>query len=302
MPKNIFDRARIKLTVTYTIAVIIIFVGSFLLNTWFDKILAEPSVDPLLRLGEALTVILVSILSFYAAGRTLRPIETNYKLQKKFVANAAHELRTPLAIMKTGAESVLATTPTKDDCLKLLVGLVEEVDHMTATVNDMLFLAQYDQHQKVSFKKFNLSALVQKQIALTLPYAAIKQIALIEDCPEFCFVNGDEPSLRRLFNNLLRNAIDYNKLNGKITVSLQKNSKGIELSVVDTGIGIAKNEIKYIFDRFYKTDQARTYNFSGAGLGLAIVKEIVTSHSGQIAVQSQPNKGTSFVVIFPAYS
>lgn len=300
MGRNVFLRARLKLAALYAFVVLVIFVGGFILNSWLDKILAESSVDPLLYVGEGLTIILVAILSFYFAGRTLRPIEDSYERQKKFVADAAHELRTPLAVMKTGTEAVLDARPSKADYQKLLTESLEEIDHMTTTVNDLLFMAQSENHSKVTLSQVNLTRLVSRQIEQMMPYAADKNIALRQDHQAKVHVSGNEAQLKRLLANVLKNALDYTNPNGKIVVSLRKDRHGAELTVSDTGIGIAEGDLLHIFDRFYKADHARTQQSGGAGLGLTIAQEIVKSHDAKIYIQSQPGKGTSVTITFPS--
>ncbi len=302
MNNKVFLRARIKLASLYTMGVILIFAGGFSLNYWFDKILAEPNVDPLLHSAEALTVILIAALSYHYAGRTLRPVEAAYEQQEKFVADAAHELRTPLAVMKTGAEATLATEASAGAYKKLIGEILEEVDYMSNTVNDLLLLVKHDGRQVRHHEKVDLGGLLQAQSKHIQPYADSKNITLINHIVASCYVLGNTSDLQRLITNLLRNAIDYNTPKGSVSISLQKSKQTIVLSVIDTGLGIAPKDLSRIFSRFYKVDQARGQDSGGAGLGLSIVKEIAHAHRARISIESRLGKGTVATIIFPAVS
>ncbi len=284
----------------YTIGIIFVFGVGYGFNLLLDKLLPESQAEPLLFIIEITLIILTVITSFWLAGRTLRPIANSYEQQKKFVADAAHELRTPLTVIKTGAETTLTGASTIKDYQNLARDSLEEVDYMSSTVNDLLFFAHSDAQQTPVFAKINLTQLVNRQTEVMQPYAHKKSVVLAQDCQAKCYVRGNHLYLKRLLNNLLQNAIDYNKPTGTVTVSLMQSRHEITLIVADTGIGIASKDLAHIFNRFYKADESRTKQSSGAGLGLSIVQEIVTSHCGQISVKSQLGKGTAVTVMLPA--
>ncbi|MCG2693378.1 sensor histidine kinase [Candidatus Parcubacteria bacterium] len=131
------------------------------------------------------------------------------------------------------------------------------------------------------------------------PYAKSKEVVLEKSVKGELYINGSKANLKRLLINLIHNAIDYNKPRGKATVSLRASGNQIELKIVDTGIGIKKEDLKNIFDRFYKADQARIKQSGGAGLGLSIVKEIVELYNGTIEIKSETNVGTEITVMLP---
>ncbi len=320
---NPFLKARLKLTAFYTagvLAIIIIFslavFGLFVKNIGstleyegadnetiniesriIDK--AQDQLQNILISIDGLIVVLIAGLSYYLAGKTLKPIEAAYWRQKKFVADAAHELRTPLAVMKTGAEMVLASDEDKEGYKKLTLDSLEEINYLSVMVDDLLFLARSDNSLKVEFVKINFSQLVRKQIKFMISYAKKKGIMLKSEISDELYIKGNESYLKRLLTNLIKNAIDYNKPDGEVIISLNKNKNSIELKIVDTGIGISNNDLKYIFDRFYKVDQSHTKQSGGAGLGLSIVQEIVKLHEGSIQISSQLNKGTKILIFFP---
>jgi signal transduction histidine kinase len=260
---------------------------------------AKNQLQDILIFVDGLTIILTIASGYYLAGRTLEPIKKVYIKQKKFVADSAHELRTPLTVMKTGAETILAGNSSKEDYVKLTQDSLEEINFMSSMVSDLLFLAQSDGFKKKEFNKLDLGKITQTQIDLMKTYAGHKNIALKSHVEGKFFISGDGTHLKRLSSNLIKNAIDYNKSNGAVDVSLEESKNQVVLKVIDTGIGIPKENLNRIFDRFYKVDQARARESSGTGLGLAIVKEIVNAHKGKIEIISEVGKGTEVKVFLP---
>jgi signal transduction histidine kinase len=301
MSNNVFSRARLKLAGLYVIFVIVILIGGFALNPLLHKVLAKPHVALILHISEFLAVILVGILCFYFASRTLWPLEAIYETQKRFLADVSQELRTPLSILKISTETVLSNRrSTKADYKKLAESSLEEIDYMTSLVKKLLFLAEQDNPQTTTRKKINLSELVTRQATLIAADAITKNVKIKQDCKEDCFVYGNVASFKHVITNILQNAVNFNTPGGTINVYLHNTKKGVELTVSDTGIGIAKNDLSHIFERFYKVDSDRSYDQgAGAGLGLALVQEIVKASGGDIYVQSRPKRGTVMTTIFP---
>jgi len=320
---NPFLQARLKLTVYYTGGVFIVllifslavfgmFTKSIVSNLEYEgpdygneaniemRIIdkAQDQLETTLITIDGLVVILIAGLGYYLAGKTLKPIEISYRRQKKFVADTTHELRTPLAVMKTGAEAILSGDNGKEEYKKLTQDSLEEINHLSIMVNDLLFLARSDDLQKVEFSENNFSRLIFKQIELMRAYAEKKNITIKDKISKELYISGNKLYLKRLLTNLIKNAIDYNKPQGEVVISLQKNKNQIELRITDTGIGIKEDDLKHIFDRFYKADQARVKQSSGAGLGLSIVQEIVKLHQGKIDIKSKFDIGTEVIVVF----
>jgi len=320
-----FLRAKLKLTFFYTVGVLVILViFSLVVYSLFSQNISEnieyegpeyegnanieaqilekvqDRLQAILLTVDGLIVILVGGISYYLAGKTLKPIESAYAKQKKFLADSAHELRTPLAVMKTGAEAVLGDEASKkEEYKKLAEDFLEELNFLTDMVNDLLFLVREDNLHTLEYTKTDLGVLVHKQIGLIVPYAKARQVRLEKNIKGNIFIKGNRGHLRRLVANLIKNAIDYNYAGGKVFISLQQEKKEAILKVVDTGIGISQEGIMHVFDRFYKADQARVGENSGAGLGLSIVKEIVNNHKGKIKVNSEINKGTEIIISLP---
>jgi signal transduction histidine kinase len=247
---------------------------------------------------DGMVIILTVFGGYYLAGRTLDPIKKNYEKQKKFIADSAHELRTPLTVMKTGAEAVLMGNGSKDDLIKLTRDSLEEINFMSLMVNDLLFLAQSDGFKQKKLVRLDFGKIAQAQVESMKNYAKLKGIILNGSIEDNFFINGEGNNLKRLLLNLIKNAIDYNNPGGTVNVSVKKNKAQVILSIIDTGIGISKENLKYIFDRFYKVSQSRERGLSSTGLGLAIVKEIVIAHKGKITVISEEKKGTKVEIIF----
>jgi len=324
---NAFLRVKLKLTVFYIVGILVILaIFSLVVYSLFAKNIAEnieyegpdyegrvdiekqiiekaqDRLQAILLTVDGLIIIIVGGISYYLAGKTLKPVESSYAKQKKFLADSAHELRTPLAVMKTGAEAVLSDKSCKkEEYKKLVKDFLEELNFLSDMVNDLLFLTREDNLHSLEYIKTELRALVHKQIDLMVPYAKARQVTLEKNIiKESIFVKGNAGYLKRLVVNLIKNAIDYNYVKGKVLVSLQHEKKEAILKVVDTGMGISQEDIKHIFDRFYKIDQAGVEQNSGAGLGLSIVKEIVIAHKGKIKVNSEINQGAEIIISLPA--
>ena len=202
--------------------------------------------------------------------------------------------------MKTGIETMaIEKNQILKDYKDLNEDLLEEVDKLINMSNDLLFLARSDSAKpEKSQNKINLSSICSNQIKSIKIYANNKGISLNEDIKKALYIMGNANQINRLVANLLKNAIDYNKKNGEVLLSLKKIKHTIVLTIKDTGIGITLNEQKHIFERFYKVDKARSIYEEGSGLGLSIVKEILDFHKGTIKINSELGKGTEVIVSF----
>jgi signal transduction histidine kinase len=252
----------------------------------------------ILFISDGVILLLTLFAAYLSSKRTLAPLEMAYKKQARFVADAAHELRTPLAVMKAGSEVILRKDRASSEYIKFIKESLEEVERLTVLSNNLLFLV--NNKKKVgSFSKVSFSELCKKQIDIMQVYADMKEIKIENKINDNLAVLGIKDDLIRLVINLLKNAIDYNKKGGTVIVSLKKGVDKIVLSIEDSGIGIKKEDLSLIFERFYKADNSRTQNSSGTGLGLSIVKEIVDEHNGSIKLTSDIGTGTTFTVILP---
>lgn len=267
----------------------------------------RPERETLGRLGTTLLsigmagLVIVFVSSLFLAERALIPIKKSWERQKSFVADASHELRSPLAVMQTNLELVMGNKEeTVESQAKWLENIQTENVRMTKLVNDLLLLARADSDQQLMDKSlFPLHKIVRDAVALYEPLAAKKSIQLkIKQLDEIEF-HGDESRVKQLAVILIDNAIKYTPSGGNAAVSLIENDNYIELLVADTGEGISSEHLDKIFERFYRVDKARSRDSGGIGLGLAIADWIVTEHKGSISVTSTPDKGTTFKVQLP---
>lgn len=263
---------------------------------------AEDRLQNTIKIFDGLILLLIIISSYYLSGKILKPVEQSYQRQKKFVADIAHELRTPLAIMKIGAETVLAGDSSKKEYEIMIKDFLEETNFLSSVVDDLLFLVGSNDSSKIELSNFSFDELIHKQVGLMKSYALKKKVIIHDNIKEKVKINGNKEYLKRLLVNLIKNAIDYNNPHGEVKLELQKNKQLIELKISDTGIGINKEDLNHIFDRFYKADQARARETGGAGLGLSIVQEIVLLHHGTINIESEVGRGTEILINLPLIS
>ncbi len=249
-------------------------------------------------------LVVISWSSFWLAGRTLLPLQRNYELQKQFMTDASHELRTPLSIMKTDLEVELKNPKDLKKSLQIHSSNLEEVNRMSRIVDELLLISRLENNQEVfRFSSIELFPIIQKTVKNIEIYAKTKNISFSFDIiKESLNILGDANKLMQAFYNILKNAIDYSKNGGKISVSLRRIDSKAKLTISDQGIGIAKEDLPYIFDRFYRADKARSNEVIGSGLGLPITKAIINNHKGTITIQSSLGKGTEVVLIFPLTS
>lgn len=252
----------------------------------------------ILFVSDGLILLFTLVAAYLSSKRTLAPLEIAYKKQARFVADAAHELRTPLAVMKAGSEVILRKDRAGSEYIKFIKESLDEIERLTMLSNNLLFLVN-NKKKVSSFSEISFSELCKKQIDIMRVYADMKEIKIEDKINDNLIILGIKDDLIRLVINLLKNAIDYNKKGGIVTISLKKGIDKIVLSVEDSGIGIKKEDLSLIFERFYKADNSRTQNSSGTGLGLSIVKEIADEHHGTIKVTSNLEIGTTFTVVLP---
>ena len=223
--------------------------------------------------------------------------------RNEFVSNASHELKTPLSAIKVLAESLLSMEFDDPAMYKeFLTDINSEIDRLNAIITDLLVLVQMD--KDTAGMRFNrdtvyLNELAQRTIKGLQLLADQKQIRLELYNDEEVMVPGDRLKLQQVISNIIDNGIKYTPEGGRVTVEVYNTPHHGVVKVSDTGYGIAQDEIKHIFDRFYRIDKARSRSTGGTGLGLSIARRIVLQHNGEIRVQSQENKGTIFRIELP---
>ncbi|MDD4858758.1 MAG: ATP-binding protein [Dehalococcoidales bacterium] len=227
-------------------------------------------------------------------------LEAAFERQRQFTADASHELRTPLAIMQ--AESTLALSKERSEAeyRKALELISQEISYMTAIIGKLLFLARSDAGKEpLTFERTNLKDLLTELAADIDVLARDKDLKFTLGAMEDLSVKGDSVKLRQLFLNIMQNAVRYTPNGGSIFASLTGKNGMAEVSITDTGIGIAPEHLPHLFERFYRVDKARSRAEGGAGLGLAIAKYIAGVHGGRIDVSSEAGKGSTFSVYLP---
>lgn len=225
------------------------------------------------------------------------------QLQKEFVANVSHELRTPITAVRVTAEALLAGA--KDDPKLLdrfLSTLVKESERLSLLIDDLLEIATREAGRIHAHKnQVSVKEVVDRILIVCGPEAARNDIEVIVDVPEDTTAYADERQLEQVIGNLVDNAIKYTPEGGSVHISGSEDEASTIVAVSDTGIGIPKGDVTRIFERFYRVDKARSRQLGGTGLGLAIVKDIVEGHRGNIAVQSQLGKGSTFTIVLPKW-
>ncbi len=277
---------------------------SFFLSSWLTKPIAEMTAA--IRTMGRKSGVRVKV---HGAGemaelgdafnRMSEQIEDHDRIRDEFVANASHELKTPLSAMKILSESMLyQDKPDPAMAKEFFADINSEVDRLTRIINELLRLVQEDTKDAAfSLTAGRLDTLVERVMTRLQPLAAKKGIALTCDlAPVSC--DFEVMRMEQAVTNLIENAIKYTD-EGAVSVTVKSETQNAVFSVTDTGIGIPEEAIPKLFDRFYRVDKARSRSTGGTGLGLAIVKEIIEGHGGTISVESEQGSGSTFTIRLP---
>jgi heavy metal sensor kinase len=230
---------------------------------------------------------------------TFARLEAAFLQQGRFTADAAHELRTPVSVILLQVQTALKSERTPAEYRNALEACQRSANRMKTLMESLLELARLDAGQEPLRKKsFDITETVGECIDLLEPIAAQKGIK-IHRTLEPATLQGDPVRLAQVFTNILNNAIHYNRENGTIQIGLKKQGGKVIVTVEDTGVGIAEEEIPKVFERFYRADKARSNINGHTGLGLSICKSIVSAHGGEIEVTSRLGVGTEFIVKLP---
>ncbi len=272
----------------------------------------EPFVDPEtleeIRENVLITLIFINLailgisgaLGYFLAGKTLKPIEDMLTKQKRFISDAAHELKTPLTAMKTDLEVVLRDKHLSiDESKKVMESTIEEVDRLATFTNRLLSQSKYQNGATNHKENVNLEETLNNSVKKLKSIIQQKHENIVVETKPLN-IEGNKESLEELFVNLIDNAIKYSESNKNIFITLKEENSKATIIIKDEGKGIHEDDLPYVFEPFYRSDKSRTQSeINGYGLGLAISKEIVEKHKGTINVDSKINEGTTFTIMFP---
>ena len=259
-------------------------------------------------IGLPTVIIILSVMSWWLAGRAMQPIYQSYQLLQQFTADAAHELRTPLAAIRATVESTLMmSTITDIEAQNTLRTIGRQNLRLSKLVADLLMLCRMDRQlsikssDPITKEKVSLVNLLQ-DIAEDFAFLAINsKIKLVTQIlvTEPLTITGNYEQLYRLLSNLVANALQYTSAGGEVKLILARRAKYALLHIQDTGIGISKDNLNKIFDRFYRVNSDRSRHTGGSGLGLSIARAIAQAHQGTIRVESQLGQGSVFTIVLP---
>lgn len=320
MKNNIFQKARIKLTLYYMgiMAVILLLFSSVLIFTIELKIrhgfqgrivITETEDNPaknmsddiemLIYATDGILIVIIGFSSYFLAGKTLKPIRETLDMQKRFSADASHDLRTPLAVITTDSEVTLKNKVASVNELRdTISNNLEESKKMTKLVNDLVLISRGDnQAMTYSFSEINVHKFMSSIVQKIKPQAESKGLQIhFCEYKEVLFII-DENNFERAVLNVLQNAVKYT-MAGSVTVDIKTDTEKIYIVIKDTGVGIDQKDLPYVFDRFYKAEYSRG-DSSSSGLGLSIAKLITEEHKGSIDIESVINRGTTVTIIMP---
>lgn len=266
-----------------------------------------------LGLGGVIALTLTGVSGLWLARQSMQPIEQSFQQLKQFTqqlkqftADASHELRSPLTAIKTSVQ-VMMTHPERihPADVNKLDAIASATKQMTRLVEDLLLLARTDAtvtNPALEWRLIPIDELLEDLVDFLSPQAEVKGITLKTDLSDGVFVKGDAAQLRRLFSNLLENALQYTPSGGTVDIGIFNLDRFVVISVEDTGIGIHPQHIPLVFNRFWRADKARSHREEGLGLGLAIAQAIAQCHGGEINVSSQIGVGSCFQVRLPIVS
>lgn len=240
-----------------------------------------------------------SLAGFFLAGRTLKPIQQMIDEQNRFITDASHELRTPITSLKTELEVNLRDKTVSQETKKILRSNIEEVNSLQTLSDNLIKSTQYQKTPTSAFEKVSLHELVNEVYKKVASLARHKSISLHNKVQKQEIV-ANRQTLSEAFVILLDNAIKYSPKNTSVVISSTPGKQFVTIAIKDEGVGIDREVVPHIFDRFYRADASRTKRtVEGFGLGLAIAKQIIEKHHGIISVTSEVGKGSTFLLQLP---
>ncbi|MDJ0648907.1 MAG: HAMP domain-containing sensor histidine kinase [Xenococcaceae cyanobacterium MO_188.B19] len=257
-----------------------------------------------LWLGGSTALFLIGVSNIYLTHKAFEPTIKSFQQLKQFMAEASHELRNPLTKINFATETLLSHPEKirRASDLRKLIMIQSSAEQMQRLLEDLLFLARTDSMPNSNEWEGSILTLSELLLPLVEHFQALARNQGIEFQTQLLdglAIRGDASQLSRVFSNLLENAFKYTETGGKISLYLEKSKQRAIVSIEDTGIGIAPEQVPFIFQRFWRAEQARRTQEEGLGLGLAIVEALIKQHKGKIIVNSELNVGTCFKVYLP---
>jgi heavy metal sensor kinase len=259
--------------------------------------ITHSNLESRLEIGAAAEELVVLSGAF---NELLSRLDQSFDHMRRFVADASHELRTPISIIRGEADVALSSDRSAAEYRQTLAVILDESRRLSRLVDDLLNLARADAGRvRLQVQEFYLNDLLAECCRSVQTLAGARHIAIECTCSDDVTFRGDEELLRRMVMNLIDNAIRYTPGGGKVKVALEPAADGVTICISDTGAGIALEAVPHVFERFYRGDKARSREDGGFGLGLAIVKWVAESHNGAVQVASSPGVGSTFTVTLP---
>ncbi len=251
-------------------------------------------------IGVGLGALVALPAGLFLARRAMLPIDLAFARQRAFVADASHEFRTPLTLIRAITEYVQRLPDASPTVREELDGVLEEIDASSRLVDDLLVLARVDSAElPLRRHRTDLGELARAVTAAVAPLAEESGVGLLVSAPHDVWADVDPDRVRQVLRILLDNAIAYTAAGGAIEVTVEAIDARARIAVIDTGVGIAPEEQGRVFDRFYRADRARARATGGTGLGLAIAQALIRAHGGEIGLTSQPGIGTTVWFTLP---
>lgn len=228
-------------------------------------------------------------------------LQVTEEARRRFVSDASHELKTPLAAIKLLTDSILQENMGEETKQEFVADISEAADRLIRISEDLLTLNRLDAGQKRKAEPVEVGLVVEKICMLLMPLAQAAKVTIQTKLESHCMIYAHEGELAQIISNLMENAIKYNFPEGQVLVAVMKTEENVILTVEDTGVGIPEEDLPYIFERFYRVDKARSREAGGTGLGLGIVWETVRIHGGEISVTPRKEAGVCMTVTFPRW-
>jgi len=226
-------------------------------------------------------------------------LETTEEVRRRFVSDASHELKTPLASIRLLTDSILQSDGMDEETVHEFVGDINnEAGRLTRITEKLLTLTRLDSQGAEAVGIVDVGDVVRKVLHMLEPVALAAQVSLLAELAEDCLIRCSRDDLYQICFNLVENGIKYNRPDGRVTVRAYTKERRVLLEVEDTGVGIPEEDQKKVFDRFYRVDKARSRAAGGTGLGLSIVRDMVRRHGGTVMLRSALGQGSTFTISF----